>query len=109
MGNHQSSSYESFGPSDAALAQPEGASSKSVPRSTHGAGGLLDYPQYTRPSEFRGVSVPGVLSSGNHDQIRKWRRKQALKKTWRNRPDLLQAAELDEEDRAFLRSLGSGF
>jgi len=73
--------------------------------STHGAGGLLDYPHYTRPAEFRGVAVPEVLSSGNHEQIRRWRREQALKKTLRNRPDLLRDAELSAEDRSFLRAL----
>ncbi len=73
--------------------------------STHGAGGLLDYPHYTRPAEFRGLAVPEVLSSGNHEQIRRWRREQALKKTLRNRPDLLRDAELSVEDRAFLRTL----
>jgi tRNA (guanine37-N1)-methyltransferase len=73
--------------------------------STHGAGGLLDYPHYTRPAEFRGLSVPDVLSSGNHEQIRRWRREQALKKTLRNRPDLLQAASLSAEDRSYLRTL----
>ena len=73
--------------------------------STHGAGGLLDYPHYTRPAEFRGLAVPEVLSSGNHEQIRRWRREQALKKTLRNRPDLLRDAELSAEDRSFLRAL----
>ena len=73
--------------------------------STHGAGGLLDYPHYTRPAEFRGVAVPEVLSSGNHEQIRRWRREQALKKTLRNRPDLLRDAVLSAEDRTFLRAL----
>jgi tRNA (guanine37-N1)-methyltransferase len=64
---------------------------------------LLDYPHYTRPAEFRGLAVPEVLSSGNHEQIRRWRREQALKKTLRNRPDLLRDAELSAEDRSFLR------
>ena len=73
--------------------------------STHGAGGLLDYPHYTRPAEFRGLTVPEVLSSGNHEQIRRWRREQALRKTLRNRPDLLRDAELSAEDRSFLRGL----
>ena len=73
--------------------------------STHGAGGLLDYPHYTRPAEFRGLAVPEVLSSGNHEQIRRWRREQALRKTLRNRPDLLHHAQLSAEDRTFLRAL----
>jgi tRNA (guanine37-N1)-methyltransferase len=70
-----------------------------------GAGGLLDHPQYTRPAEFRGLSVPEVLSGGNHEQIRRWRREQALRKTLRNRPDLLQTAELSPEERSFLSAL----
>jgi tRNA (guanine37-N1)-methyltransferase len=55
-----------------------------------GEEGLLDYPHYTRPVEFRGMSVPEVLLSGHHAQIERWRREQALKKTGRNRPDLLK-------------------
>jgi tRNA (guanine37-N1)-methyltransferase len=54
--------------------------------------GLLDYPHYTRPAEFRGWAVPEVLLSGNHEQIRLWRREMALQKTLRNRPDLLQSS-----------------
>jgi tRNA (guanine37-N1)-methyltransferase len=68
----------------------------------HGAGGLLDYPHYTRPAEFRGVAVPEVLAGGDHAAIKKWRRQRALEKTWRNRPDLLAAAELSKDDRAYL-------
>jgi tRNA (guanine37-N1)-methyltransferase len=71
----------------------------------HGAGGLLDYPHYTRPAEFRGMAVPEVLAGGDHAAIRKWRRERALEKTWRNRPDLLERAELSREDRAFLQRL----
>jgi tRNA (guanine37-N1)-methyltransferase len=52
--------------------------------------GLLDYPHYTRPPEFRGLSVPEVLLSGNHAEIARWRERQALRKTERNRPDLLK-------------------
>ncbi len=100
LGNDASSEYESFGPADELL-QKRGAGVSS----THGAGGLLDYPHYTRPAEFRGLAVPEVLSSGNHEQIRRWRREQALKKTLRNRPDLLHHAELSAEDRTFLRAL----
>jgi tRNA (guanine37-N1)-methyltransferase len=98
LGNDASSENESFGPADGRL-QNTGLNS------THGAGGLLDYPHYTRPAEFRGLAVPEVLSSGNHEQIRRWRREQALKKTLRNRPDLLRDAELSAEDRSFLRAL----
>jgi tRNA (guanine37-N1)-methyltransferase len=76
-----------------------------LPRSTHGAGGLLDYPHYTRPAEFRGIAVPEVLSGGNHEEIRKWRRSKALEKTLRNRPELLRFAELTAEDRRILETL----
>jgi tRNA (guanine37-N1)-methyltransferase len=63
----------------------------------------LDYPHYTRPAEFRGLAVPEVLAGGNHDEIRRWRHEQALEKTMRNRPDLLEHAELSAEDRKFLK------
>jgi tRNA (guanine37-N1)-methyltransferase len=72
------------------------------PDSTCGSGGLLDYPHYTRPAEFRGMAVPEVLVSGNHDEIRRWRRRTALEKTLRNRPDLLQEIALSEEDQELL-------
>jgi tRNA (guanine37-N1)-methyltransferase len=101
LGNEASSAYESFGPTDALLQEKAGTSLCS----THGAGGLLDYPHYTRPAEFRGLAVPEVLSSGNHDLIRRWRREQALKKTLHNRPDLLVGAELTADDRKFLNNL----
>jgi tRNA (guanine37-N1)-methyltransferase len=55
--------------------------------------GMLDYPQYTRPEEFRGKKVPGVLLSGNHSEIRKWREEQALIRTRIRRPDLLESME----------------
>jgi tRNA (guanine37-N1)-methyltransferase len=67
--------------------------------------GLLEYPHYTRPAEFRGWKVPGVLLSGNHEQIRRWRRKQSLRRTRRLRPDLLAAARLTEEDRELLAEI----
>jgi tRNA (guanine37-N1)-methyltransferase len=66
---------------------------------------LLDYPHYTRPAEFRGMPVPEVLVNGNHDEIRKWRRRCALRKTLRNRPDLLRAAQLSDEDRQLVVEL----
>ena len=65
-------------------------------------GGLLEYPQYTRPAEFRGAEVPEVLLSGHHAHIARWRREQRLARTRRRRPDLLAAAELSAEDRAWL-------
>jgi tRNA (guanine37-N1)-methyltransferase len=73
--------------------------------STCGSNGLLDYPHYTRPAEFRGMGVPEELMSGNHEQIRRWRRQRALEKTFRNRPDLLEGAVLSEEDQKFLASI----
>jgi tRNA (guanine37-N1)-methyltransferase len=102
LGNEASSEFESFGRADGLMRDVEDGA---PPRSTHGAGGLLDYPHYTRPAEFRGLLVPEVLSGGNHDQIRKWRREHALEKTLRNRPDLLDEAELTAEDRKYLARL----
>ena len=67
--------------------------------------GLLEYPQYTRPREFRGMEVPEVLINGNHALINRWRREQALRITRERRPELLESAPLTSEDRAYLRSL----
>ncbi len=64
--------------------------------------GLLDYPHYTRPENIAGLSVPEVLLSGNHAEIQRWRMKQALGKTWKVRPDLLESIELNEEQQALL-------
>lgn len=66
------------------------------------AEGLLDYPHYTRPPEFRGMKVPEVLLSGHHDAIRRWRRAQQLQRTRERRPDLLKRDALSEEDRRLL-------
>lgn len=66
------------------------------------AAGLLEHPQYTRPAEFRGWRVPGILLSGDHAAIARWRRQQALLRTWQRRPDLLQRAALTPDDRALL-------
>jgi tRNA (guanine37-N1)-methyltransferase len=103
LGHADSARYESFGAGDdpADALTPDG-----VPRSTHGAGGILDYPHYTRPADFRGTSIPDVLANGDHLAIRRWRRQAALAKTLRNRPDLLTRAPLTPDDRAFLASLG---
>jgi tRNA (guanine37-N1)-methyltransferase len=95
LGNEASSQQESFS-SRAKI------SSSDAPDSTCGSGGLLDYPHYTRPADFRGWSVPEVLASGNHDEIRRWRRRQALAKTLRNRPELLDSEALNEHDRMLL-------
>jgi tRNA (guanine37-N1)-methyltransferase len=69
------------------------------------AEGLLEYPHYTRPPEFRGRGVPSVLLSGHHAEIVRWRRQQALRRTWLRRPDLLVRATLTPEDRGLLRQL----
>jgi tRNA (guanine37-N1)-methyltransferase len=67
--------------------------------------GILDYPHYTRPQSFRGWDVPETLMSGNHEEIRRWRRKKALEKTLRNRPELLCEASLSSDEQKFLKSL----
>jgi tRNA (guanine37-N1)-methyltransferase len=69
------------------------------------AGGLLEYPQYTRPPVFRGWAVPEILLSGNHGEIARWRREQSIKRTLEKRPDLLETAELSEKDREYIRRL----
>jgi tRNA (guanine37-N1)-methyltransferase len=69
--------------------------------------GLLEYPHYTRPPEFRGWKVPDVLFSGAHAKIDKWRREQALLRTFNKRPDMLEKADLSKEDRKFVESLKS--
>ncbi len=92
LGNEESCEQDSF-------AVPAGAPAEV----RHG---LLDCPHYTRPAEFRDWKVPEVLLSGNHEQIRQWRRRRALEKTWRRRPDLLAQVPLSEEDRRWLESLG---
>ena len=67
--------------------------------------GLLEYPQYTRPYDFRGMTVPDVLMSGHHENIRKWRLEQALRKTYERRPDLLETYSLSEEEEAVLSKI----
>lgn len=69
------------------------------------ADGLLEYPQYTRPEEFRGDKVPDVLRSGNHAAIARWRRKESLRRTMERRPELLEKAALTTEDRALLAEI----
>ena len=70
--------------------------------------GLLEYPQYTRPVEFRGRKVPDVLLSGHHGNIDKWRREQSLKRTLERRPDLIETAILSKEDEKYLKKLKKG-
>jgi len=101
LGNASSSQQESF------TEQPEKAPGGGRPDSTCGSGGLLDYPHYTRPADFRGMTVPEVLGRGNHDEIRRWRRRRAIEKTWRNRPDLLEGAKLSGDDAKALEEIRS--
>jgi len=98
LGNQASAEQESF--SGRVARREEGK-----PVSTCASGGLLDYPHYTRPAEYQGLPVPEVLVSGNHDQIRRWRRGRALEKTLRNRPELLERVALSEEDRELLAEI----
>ena len=81
------------------LGDPTGATDDSH------ATGLLEYPHYTRPPEFEGLTVPEVLLSGHEANITRWRRQQALRRTWQRRPDLLLTAPLTEADREFLAVL----
>src|SRR5260370_20167284 len=94
VGNQNSTRQESF--TENAELAGDGPSSTCV------SGGLLDYPHYTRPADFRGMAVPEVLMNGKHQQIRSWRRKTALGKTLRNRPDLLERVALTAEDKELL-------
>jgi tRNA (guanine37-N1)-methyltransferase len=101
VGNEASTRQESFTAHD-------GPANGNEPDSTCGSGGLLDYPHYTRPADFRGMAVPEVLVSGNHDEIRRWRRRSALEKTLRNRPDLLRQVALSKEDQEILTHIQGG-
>jgi tRNA (guanine37-N1)-methyltransferase len=98
VGNQNSTRQESFTETASGHVEAVGDG----PSSTCSSGGLLDYPHYTRPADFRGMGVPEVLLNGNHDQIRTWRRKTALAKTLRNRPDLLERFALSAEDKKLL-------
>src|SRR5579863_8225282 len=97
VGNEASTQQESFTTHEQQLTDG--------PNSTCASGGLLDYPHYTRPADFRGMGVPEVLASGNHEEIRRWRRRTALEKTLRNRPDLLQQPALSAEDKELLTQI----
>jgi tRNA (guanine37-N1)-methyltransferase len=105
LGNEASAEYESFGAADSEIASEIDADVDGVPRSQHGAGGLLDYPQYTRPAEFGGLHAPEVLMNGDHAEIRRWRREQQLRKTLKNRPELLGRAALSAEDMSMIERL----
>ena len=84
------------------LGDPEGALDDSH------ASGLLEYPHYTRPAEFRGWQVPEVLLSGDHARVARWRKEQSLLRTLRRRPDLLENIQLDEDDQGFLTQHSQG-
>ncbi len=101
LGNPDSARFESFG----ADAQPNAPIPGMPPPSTNAAGGLLDYPHYTRPADFRGALVPEVLTGGSHEAVRRWRRERALEKTLLKRPDLLERATLSTEDHKILDRL----
>ncbi len=100
LGNEASALTESF-------SQRSWTATEGVPDSTSASGGLLDYPHYTRPADYAGASVPEVLMGGNHEEIRRWRRYKALQKTFRNRPDLLPKAVLNDEDRESLARIAA--
>jgi tRNA (guanine37-N1)-methyltransferase len=125
LGHADSSRYESFGEADLPITEQdknchpeersdEGPASgtgdelspQSPPRSTNSSNGILDYPHYTRPADFLGLPIPGVLGNGDHLAIRHWRRHAALAKTLANRPDLLLTADLTDDDREYLATLG---
>jgi tRNA (guanine37-N1)-methyltransferase len=93
LGNEDSSINESFSLTDTDAIPAVRVTSHESRVTNHG---LLDFPHYTRPAEFRGWPVPEVLLGGNHEEIRRWRREKALEKTRRNRPDLLSGARSNE-------------
>jgi tRNA (guanine37-N1)-methyltransferase len=115
LGNEDSAVNESFSELEGSAAPKgaqhpfaKGARGKAAPLPTaaeHARRGILDYPHYTRPPSFRGWDVPEVLLSGNHEEIRRWRRKKALEKTLRNRPELLDGAFLSSDEQQFLKTL----
>jgi len=108
LGHADSSRYESFGEGDPfpSVSNDTIAANQQVPRSTNSSNGILDYPHYTRPADFLGLPIPDVLGNGDHLAIRRWRRHAALAKTLANRPDLLTAADLSDDDREYLSTLG---
>lgn len=72
------------------------------------ATGLLEYPHYTKPAEFRGLGIPDVLVGGHHAEVAKWRRLQSIKRTWQRRPDMLLTADLTETEQWYLAELAKG-
>ncbi|HMD31280.1 MAG TPA: tRNA (guanosine(37)-N1)-methyltransferase TrmD [Candidatus Acidoferrales bacterium] len=107
LGNESSSANESFTVAPGVDGASAGAPREGSARAAGGAGGILECPHYTRPQEYRGWGVPDVLMSGHHEEVRRWRRRTALAKTLRNRPDLFESAALSDEDLAILDELRS--
>lgn len=109
LGNQDSATNESFAASDTQVTnpQPSAVGPQLVTRHLSPVTGILDFPHYTRPADFRGWKVPEVLISGNHADIRRWRRKMALLKTMRNRPELFAGFQLTGLDRDLVRELES--
>jgi len=107
VGNEASTRQESFyaGPELGGTDLADKSVRATRADSTCGSGGLLDYPHYTRPADFRGMKVPEVLVNGNHEEIKRWRRKSAIEKTSVNRPDLLDRVKLSEEDKELLEKI----
>jgi len=116
LGNEDSTVNESFSETEVEAGrskqvsslQPNGITQITSHDSRAMNHGILDCPHYTRPPRFREWDVPEVLMGGNHEEIRRWRRKKALEKTLRNRPDLLAGVALSDEDRALLEELRLG-
>ena len=108
LGNEASAVNESFAAEEAVRVREANVADTSFGYAKHRTRitnhGILDYPHYTRPQEFRGWQVPEILLSGNHEQIRQWRRAKAIEKTLRNRPDLLDESSLTPEDARLLES-----
>jgi tRNA (guanine37-N1)-methyltransferase len=109
VGNEASTRQESFfaGPELGGSDLADKTIRPTRPDSTCGSGGLLDYPHFTRPADFRGIKVPEVLVNGNHEDIKRWRRRSALEKTLQNRPDLLDQVKLSKEDTELLARLAT--
>jgi tRNA (guanine37-N1)-methyltransferase len=118
LGNEESAVAESFSVAESDIEQARHGSARlttgavplrAVSEAVRTSRGILDYPHYTRPQSFRGWDVPEVLMSGNHEEIRRWRRAKALEKTQRNRPDLLEGAARSAEDVRLLKNRPSKF
>jgi tRNA (guanine37-N1)-methyltransferase len=116
LGNEASSVNESFSATggvrepDRAPTREEGMAAQPAPDgNATRSGGILDFPHYTRPQVYRGWEVPEVLTSGHHEEVRRWRRRMALAKTLRNRPELMASATLSEEDAELLDEIRGEF